>query len=382
MATPDFRMETAADGSATLDLFGAIGSGWLDDFDDSDIAEQMRELPAGAPLTVRLNSPGGSVFAAMAIKRLLEARAAVSSVTIEVVGLAASAATLITCAIGCPVSMATGAMMLIHPVRLDTFGADYTADELREAADGLEKVRESIRAIYRARTGLEDAQLDGLMDKESYLTADEAIAMHFADAKLPESAPAAQMASDRVIARDGERVHPDAARIRAALQLFEAPKAAETAPERAEKAEAAQTPAQEENGVKNALLAPVAKAPQAASAEAIAQALAVERARVSAIEELSEGLRGCDDLIRSAKADGSSVEAFAVAALRRLKTFPAVAFGARLSDAAELADLVPPGNDGLPLPGEAAAQAADEKRKHFSKLAADAAARAISTHRG
>lgn len=373
MKTPDFRMETAADGSATLDLFGSIGSGWLDDFDDSAIALQLKELPADAPLTVRLNSPGGSVFAAMAIKGLLEARAAIAPVAIHVIGLAASAATLITCAIGCPVSLATGAMMLIHPVRLDTFGAKYTADELREAAAGLEKVRESVRAIYRARTGLDDAKLDDLMGKESYLTADEAISMRFADSKLPESAPAASMASDRVVARDGERVPPDTSRIRAALQLFGVSQAVENAPDSAEKTEASQAPASEEKAAFAAISEPVAKAPQSAQAEAIAHALAAERARVSAIDELSDGLRGCEDLIRRAKAEGQAPGDFAMAVLRRIKGMSAVVLAARAADAHELAGLAVPSTDGVT--GHEAADAVEARRQHLSRVAAEAAAR-------
>ena len=335
---------------STLDLFGSIGGGWFADFDERVIAEQLSQLPAGNPLTVRINSPGGSVFAALAIKRLLEARAALAPVVIEVIGIAASAATIITCAAGVPVHMAEGSTMLIHPVRLASDTA-RTPEELREAAEGLEKIRLGIRDIYRTRTGQTDEELDALMGKESYLTADEAIEMHFADGKISVVPGVEAATPDRVCAQAGETCAADLERIRAAVAAFapsasaeeQAPAAeAVTPPENAEKAEDLPASVSAE---KAEFRAPAA--PSDDAAERVRAAIAAERERIAAIDEMAEGLRGCDDLIRAAKADGSSAGAFAIAALKRLKTFPAVALGARIADAAPVGDLASEGNSGV-----------------------------------
>ena len=347
---------------STLDLFGSIGGGWFADFDERIIADQLSQLPAGNPLTVRINSPGGSVFAALAIKRLLEARAAIAPVVIEVVGIAASAATLITCAAGVPVHMAEGSTMLIHPVRLASDSA-RTPEELREAAEGLEKIRLGIRDIYRTRTGQTDEELDALMGKESYLTADEAIAMHFADGKISVVPGVEAATPDRVCAHAGETCTADLERIRAAVAAFAPASAAPQveqisepveAPKGEEKAEDLQASAEQEIVESRASVAP-----QDDSEERIRAAIAAERARVAGIDELSDGLRGCDDLIRQAKSEGQAPGDFAIAVLKRVKTFAAVALGARIADAAPVGDLASDGNSGV-IDQIAAQQAAED----------------------
>lgn len=361
---------------STLDLFGSIGGGWFDDFDERVIAEQLSQLPAGNPLTVRINSPGGSVFAALAIKRLLEARAAIAPVIIEVVGIAASAATLITCAAGVPVHMAEGSTMLIHPVRLASDSA-RTPEELREAAEGLEKIRLGIRDIYRTRTGQTDEELDVLMGKESYLTADEAIAMHFADGKISAAQGVEAAAPDRICAKAGETCAADLERIRAAVDAFapiapaeeQAPAMeAATPPENAEKAEDLPASASAEKIESRAPAAPPDN-----SADRVRAAIAAERARVAVIDELSDGLRGCDDLIRLAKSEGQAPGDFAMAVLRRIKGMSSVALAARAADAQELASLAVPSNDGVT--GHEAADAVEARQQHLSRVAAEAAAR-------
>lgn len=381
MVTEKFWRMQASGGAASLDLFGQIGGEWYDDFDESDIASSLSILPPAAALTVRLNSPGGSIFAAMSIKRLLEARAKLAPVAIEVVGMAASAATLITSATGIPVRMATGAMMLIHPARMSADG--LTAEELQAEAEGLEKVRLGIRAIYRAKTGLDDAELDALMAKESYLTAEEAVRLGFADVMIsdggkPEEGEEEE-APDRVPAALPVRPPRDASRLSAVVACLRSPVPVSGQ----EKAADVKEPAREEKAPETAVSSP-AEEPQAAAEaqpeariDPVAVALAKERARVSAIHELSAGVSGCDDLIKAAMTDGSSVEALAVRLVARLKTFPAVALGARLQDAADLTGLAAVPNSGLSPSSEEAAKAAAEKREHYSKIAVDAAARIL-----
>lgn len=163
---------------ARLDLFGEVGGGfWSQGFDETTFGAEMSAIPEDAALDVYINSPGGSVFTAMAIRSMLGRHK--GKVTIIVAGMAASAATLITCAKNAHVVMQKGSMMLVHPVRLDA--GSLTANEMREAAETLDKVSQSVRDIYAERTGMDEQGLDMLMNKESYLTASEAVSLGFAD---------------------------------------------------------------------------------------------------------------------------------------------------------------------------------------------------------
>ena len=163
---------------ARLDLFGEIGGGfWSDGFDEKTFSEAMKAVQETQPLDVFLNSQGGSVFAAMAIRSLLGAHK--GAVTITVAGLAASAATIITCAKGARVVMPKGSMMLVHPVRLSV--GSMTAEEMKVAVENLEKVSNSVLDIYEEKTGQKRKTLCEMMSKETFLTATEAVDIGFAD---------------------------------------------------------------------------------------------------------------------------------------------------------------------------------------------------------
>lgn len=164
---------------AKLDLFGVIGGGfWEEGFDESSFKRDLLKIPDGAKLEIHINSPGGSVFAGMAIKNLIQTYA--GEVEIFVMGIAASAATLITCAKNAKVFMPTGSMLMVHSPRL-SIGKLMTADELKEAAEALEKTSASILEVYKEKTKLEEKKILELMNKETYLTAAEAVEYGFAD---------------------------------------------------------------------------------------------------------------------------------------------------------------------------------------------------------
>lgn len=164
---------------AKLDLFGVIGGGfWEEGFDESSFKRDLAQIPAGAKLEIHINSPGGSVFVGMAIKNLIQTYA--GEVEIFVMGIAASAATLITCAKNAKVYMPTGSMLMVHPPRLSGYKS-MTAEELKEAAEALEKTSVSILEVYKEKTKLQEKKILELMNKETYLTAAEAVEYGFAD---------------------------------------------------------------------------------------------------------------------------------------------------------------------------------------------------------
>lgn len=140
----------------------------------ADFIAQIRAIPAGEEVLVRINSPGGSITDGIAIHNELRRRpGAIASVD----GLCASIATVI--ALGAArVTMADGAMWMIHNAQ---WFAEGDAGDLRDAADTLEKFQEAAISAYVRKTGLGRDKIVAMMDKETWLTAKEALAIGFVD---------------------------------------------------------------------------------------------------------------------------------------------------------------------------------------------------------
>lgn len=164
-------------------LYGEIThEKWFDDdVTAKAFAEDLAALD-GCDLKLRINSPGGDVFAAQAIYNQLKDYK--GRVTAQVDGLAASAATIITCA-GDTVIMPENALFMIHNPLTIAVG---NADEMRKTADNLDIVRDTIISVYLSRTKgkVTEDELKDMMDAETWLTADEAVSYGFADAVTDE----------------------------------------------------------------------------------------------------------------------------------------------------------------------------------------------------
>ena len=129
----------------------------------------------GVPLTVWIDSYGGSVFAAAGIyNALMEYK---GPVTVKIDGKAMSAATIIAMA-GEKILMSPVAIMMIHnPL---TYAEGYASD-LRKTADVLDEVKETIVNAYQLKTGKSRNKISALMDEEFYMSARTAIKEGFAD---------------------------------------------------------------------------------------------------------------------------------------------------------------------------------------------------------
>mgnify|MGYP003591312741 FL=1 len=171
---------------AEIMIYGEIGDYW-DGLDASTLAARIKAA-SGDSITVRLNTPGGSVFTAQAFYSLL--RASGKTVNVFIDGICASAGTIISSA-GDSVNMPENAIFMIHNPMTSLYGAN--AEEMRETADILDKVQETIIAAYRNKTGQTDEKLKELMAKDSYLTASEAKELGFIDNILEPFAVAATM---------------------------------------------------------------------------------------------------------------------------------------------------------------------------------------------
>jgi ATP-dependent protease ClpP protease subunit len=136
---------------------------------------ELKELESAGRITLRINSPGGSVFDGIAIYNALRRHPA--RITVVVEGIAASIASVIVCA-GDEVVMPENAMLMLHEPSAIVSG---TADDLLSMAAALEKMRAGLVAAYRGKSGLADAEIENLLNQETWLSATEALEMGFAD---------------------------------------------------------------------------------------------------------------------------------------------------------------------------------------------------------
>lgn len=159
----------------TLFLNGTIAEdSWFDD----DVTPQMfkEELMDGSGnITVWINSPGGDCVAAAQIYNML--REYEGNVTVKIDGIAASAASVIAMA-GDKVLMSPVSMMMIHNPMTIAFG---DSSEMQKAIDMLAGVKDSIINAYEIKTGLSRVKLAHLMDAETWMDANKAIELGFAD---------------------------------------------------------------------------------------------------------------------------------------------------------------------------------------------------------
>lgn len=133
-----------------------------------DIEEQL-ELAAGEDIDVEINSVGGDVYAGSEIYTMLKGYA--GNVTVKIVGLAASAASVIAMA-GSKVMISPTAQIMIHNVWSMAWG-DYRAME--HEADVLKGWNKSIANAYMLKSGMSQKDLLALMNRETWLTAQDAM---------------------------------------------------------------------------------------------------------------------------------------------------------------------------------------------------------------
>lgn len=137
------------------------------------------------PVTVLINSPGGDAYEGIAIYNLLKSHS--QPVTVKVLGLAASAASLIAMA-GSTVEVMAGASIMVHNAWGFVVGNRF---DMAEAALHLEKFDGQMKSIYKAKTQLDDDKLTELLDAETFLTGEEAVELGFADTTTDEVIQAA-----------------------------------------------------------------------------------------------------------------------------------------------------------------------------------------------
>lgn len=167
-----FSITAKADGAAEIAIYDEIGYWGVS---AKAFRDELKALGDVKTIAIRIHSPGGDVWDGLAIYSLLAAHKARKVVHVD--GMAASMASIIAM-VGDEIEMAENAWMMIHnPVSF----AGGDSDELQKAAELLARTKSQLAGIYAKRCGLPEEDVVALMDAETWMTADEAVAKGFAD---------------------------------------------------------------------------------------------------------------------------------------------------------------------------------------------------------
>ena len=304
-----WKFKNNADGEAELLLYGEISdASWYgDEVTPKKFADDLAAC-GGKDLTVRVNSPGGDVFAAQAIYNQLKAYA--GKVTVKIDGMCASAATVIACA-GETVIMPSNTIYMIHNPKSALLGY-YDAVQLGKVSDRLTTVKQTIVNVYMGRVGnaLSEVQVKHKMDSEEWMTADKAKEYGFVD-EIADEIPIENRWENNLLIVNSVSCKLDrfenVADLRAIL------------PEKKKRSDTimGMTATEALAAIKNLLTGEnkevqTQEAQQdtpAQNAEDVrAAAVAQERARMAALDALKNGNPAVDGIVEAAKANGATVE--------------------------------------------------------------------------
>ena len=139
-----------------------------------DVKSALQTMPAGEKLIVNINSGGGSVMAGQEIYSLLHGR---NDVEIHIQSLAGSAASVIAMANTC--KMSPVATIMIHNVSMSGASGDY--HDMQKNAEILKTMNSALAEAYVTKTGKTKDEILKMMDKETWITASQALKMGFID---------------------------------------------------------------------------------------------------------------------------------------------------------------------------------------------------------
>jgi len=160
------------------------------------VAAQLRAI-GDRPVEVQINSPGGDMFEGIAIYNVL--REHPQDITVKIMGMAASAASLIAMA-GDRIEIGVSSFIMIHNCWVLAMGNRH---DLAEVADWLAPFDQAMVDLYALRTGEDPAAIARMLDAETWLSGSSAIDKGFADALLP----ADQMKVDEGTRAEDRRVN-------------------------------------------------------------------------------------------------------------------------------------------------------------------------------
>ena len=171
-----YDVKAAAAGKpATISIFDDIGMWGIT---AKDFIASFRQI-AENDVVLELNTPGGSVFDALAMFNAMKSSG--KNITVKVMGIAASAGSYLAM-VGNKIVMPENTFMMVHNPLNAIYG---NAAEMREMADVLDKIGNSLTATYVARTGKSDEEVRALLANDTYMTAAECLEHGFCDEVTP-----------------------------------------------------------------------------------------------------------------------------------------------------------------------------------------------------
>lgn len=170
------KVKNLDEGEVEILIYGEITPYAWESADKSalDLLQELRNTSAER-IHLRINSPGGSVFEAVAMFNLLKETQA--EIIVHIDGTAASCAGWVAMC-GDRIEMGEAARLMIHRATMMTWG---DAEELRKDAELMESLEDSILKIFENKTGLPKEELRAMMNAETYLTPEEALEKGFID---------------------------------------------------------------------------------------------------------------------------------------------------------------------------------------------------------
>lgn len=191
----DSGLISAASDDATLTIYDVIGAdGWTGEgMTAKRVAGILRSI-GDRDVTVSINSPGGDFFEGIAIYNLL--REHTKKVTVKVVGLAASAASIIAMA-GDEILVAKSGFLMIHNAWAFVVG---NKNDLKDAATVLDEFDGAMADLYASATGKPAAEISKMMDAETWLSGQSAVDNGFATGLLPSDEIGNDEDKDKVVA--------------------------------------------------------------------------------------------------------------------------------------------------------------------------------------
>ncbi len=304
MAAENFWRFREAGDEPELLLYGEIvSSSWDDELTPALFANDLAKF-AGKDLTVRINSPGGDVFAAQALYSLLKEYP--GKVTARIDGICASAATIVASA-GDKIIMPRNTVYMVHNPMTFLFG-QYDAGYLSQIGERLNTVRQTIVNVYKDRVGdrLTEDEVIERMDAETWMTADTAKKYGFIDEVVEDIPMTDREESGAII------VNSVACKL-SGFQNADGLKAILNMGSKEKRSDHQMSENELLQKIKNVLSAvrqPEAPAEQEVenSVDPVQAAVEAERQRVSALDALKTGSPIVDSLVEAGKKNGATAE--------------------------------------------------------------------------
>lgn len=187
---PFWIIRDAVDGQdPEMELYGYISeySWYEDDVTPKKFKDDLYRMGGGGPITLRINSYGGDVVAASLIHTMI--RDYPGHVTVQIDGVAASAATVVAVA-GDEVRIQETGYFMIHDPAFVFFLAQINLEDMQRMANSLQAIKEGIVNAYESKTGLSRARLSKLMTDETWMDARRAADLGFVDQVITAGAKA------------------------------------------------------------------------------------------------------------------------------------------------------------------------------------------------